>query len=254
MIKVFKNAFVLAHDIFPQGGVCLEFGVYVGTTLAWQAEQIKMRYTKSSLIGFDSWRGLPPETENIWIPERHKAGGYASTKDVVMSKLSQIGMHNDSRVSFVDGFYSESLTTELQKTIGPVIFINVDVDIYSSTIELLNFIKPLLQVGTVLYWDDWKDPRDEREGEWGEHLAWREWSDRNADVAAETIEINPVNQRSMVVVRANGKQMNRQELARIRSMAFATSNDDPTPKEKLKRRVKEMIRYSRLALTGRSNS
>lgn len=242
MVKLFKNAFVLAHSIFPDGGVCLEFGVFVGKTFEWQARQIKKKYKRSSLIGFDSWQGLPPESENVWIPERHRAGEYASTKDVVLSKLARIGMRNDKRISFVDGFYSESLTSELQKKIGPAIFINIDVDIYSSTIELLDFVKPLLQPGTVMYWDDWKDPKDDREGEWGEHLAWREWGEKNPDISAETIEVNPVNQRYMVITRAMGSSLDVGTVARIRKDAFNISNDDPTVGEQVKRRVKKLIR------------
>ena len=56
----------------------------------------------------------------------------------------------------------------------------------------------------MLYWDDWKDPRDDYHGKWGEHLAWEQWSSRHPDVAVETVEVNPLNQRIMIVMSANG--------------------------------------------------
>lgn len=243
MIRVFTNAFALAHRIFPHGGVCLEFGVYTGTTFAWQAEQIKKHHKASSLIGFDSWQGLPPEAEHVWIPERHKIGKYASIKEVVLSKLDRIGMRDDARLSFVDGFFSETLTPELQKKVGPVIFINVDVDIYSSTMELLDFVKPLLQVGTVLYWDDWKDPRFLHEGDWGEHKAWKDWSLQNPDILAEDLEVNPLNQRSMIITRVGEKRLSHEELAKIRYDAFEIANGNPSVIVRIKRRIKKMIGY-----------
>ena len=33
--------------------------------------------------------------------------------------------------------------------------IHIDVDLYSSTIDILNFIAPLLKVGSVMIFDDW---------------------------------------------------------------------------------------------------
>jgi hypothetical protein len=77
----------------------------------------------------------------------------------------------------VDGFYEKSLTASVRETLSNIIFVNVDVDLYVSTVQTLEFVQPLLQVGTVLYFDDWKDPRDGRGGgeEWGEHRAWKEF-------------------------------------------------------------------------------
>lgn len=194
--ELFTRAFHLAHFIFPEGGTCLEFGVYQGSSYMWQVKQMRERYLKSTLIGFDSWKGLPKESPGIWVPERHRSGSYTSPKSVVLQKLD--GMDR-TRFTLVDGLFSESLTPRLQKSIHNVIFINIDVDLYKSTITLLNFIQPLLQPGTILYWDDWRDPRDEHPGMWGEELAWNNWIVHNRRVFAETIEVNPNNKRSMII-------------------------------------------------------
>ena len=40
-------------------------------------------------------------------------------------------------------------------SLSSLIFVNVDVDLYISTIQLLDFIKPLMRPGMIIYWDDW---------------------------------------------------------------------------------------------------
>ena len=64
---------------------------------------------------------------------------------------------------------------------------------------MLDYIHPILQLGTVLYFDDWKDPRYDYQTEsWGEHRAWNEWSQKTK-VEAETIKIGVANERFMVI-------------------------------------------------------
>lgn len=207
-MSLFHAAFHLAHFLFPNGGTCLEFGVNKGNTYCYQAEQILTRYPKSSLIGFDSWQGLPEETPGVWAPERHSLGALAVQKSEVLERLRHLGaLAGDARFRFVDGFFSESLTDLLRRELCDVIFINVDVDIHRSTLELLDFGRPLLRPGVVLYWDDWKDPRDESPQAWGEDLAWTEWCSRQDGLQVETIEVNPVNQRSMVVTQVGEQRL-----------------------------------------------
>jgi hypothetical protein len=213
MHRIFENSFRLAHKIFPGGGTCLEFGVHIGNSFIWQSKQVKRRYKNSHLVGFDSWAGLPAEERGVWLPARHAEGEYSSPKDVVLRRLRRIRMAHDDRIRLVDGFFSDALTPSLRNELGEVIFVNIDVDLYRSTIELLDFVKPLLRPGTILYWDDWKDPRDDFDGDWGEHLAWNTWCEQNPDVKAETLEINPVSQRYMVVLQANGRTLESADLS-----------------------------------------
>jgi len=200
---LFQDAFLLANKNFPDGGTCLEFGVSIGNTYMWQAEQILTEFKNNKLIGFDSWEGLPEESKNVWYPDRHSIGAFAYPKELVEARLKVLlNDIPDERFQFVDGFFSESLTGELQKQIDDVIFINIDVDIHKSTIELLVFVKPFLRSGVIIYWDDWLDPQDvsEKHGSWGEHLAWEEWSKENPEIKTKTIKVNEWNQRIMEVL------------------------------------------------------
>ena len=185
----------LAHKNFPNGGTCLEFGVYIGNSYLNTADTIATFYPTSTLIGFDSWQGLPDETEGVWAPDRHRKGEFQATKFIVKEKLRQAGFWKDPRFTFVDGFFSESLTPELQSSIQDLIYVNIDVDIHSSTVEVLDFIYPLLRPGVVIYFDDWKDPQDKFEGKWGEHLAWEEFTLKHPELKYRTVAINEYNQR-----------------------------------------------------------
>jgi hypothetical protein len=52
------------------------------------------------------------------------------------------------------GFYSKSLTSTLQKKIGKAAIVHIDCDLFLSTKEVLIFLKPLLQQGTIVIFDD----------------------------------------------------------------------------------------------------
>ena len=105
MSSTFEKAFHLSNFIFPKGGTCLEFGVYVGNTYMYQVQHILNKYTNTKLIGFDSWQGLPPETEGIWYPDRHATGKFATTKDVPLpqngSNTIPPSIHNNNTNSFI---------------------------------------------------------------------------------------------------------------------------------------------------------
>jgi hypothetical protein len=59
------------------------------------------------------------------------------------------------RENIIEGFFSESLTDDVQKRIPKVGMIHIDVDLYSSTVEVLKFVRPMLTVGTVILFDDY---------------------------------------------------------------------------------------------------
>jgi len=191
------RAFKRANENFPTGGTCLEFGVYVGWSYMVQVNAILKDYPNTKLIGFDSWEGLPEETADVWFPERHGKGKFKTSKDVVLKQLGDLA--NDPRFKLVDGFFKDSLTKELQDSIKDLIYVNIDVDIHSSTVEVLEFIRPLLRPGVTIYFDDWKDPEDKYLGKWGEHLAWEEFINKYPEIKYKTIEINEYNQRYMEI-------------------------------------------------------
>jgi hypothetical protein len=181
---------------FPdEDSTVLEFGVCDGASYIAMAEHIILHNPTITLYGFDSWQGLPDETEGVWKPKRHNPGMFSASKNDVLNQLWERGADNDPRFKLIDGFFENSLTKELQSKIKNLIFVNIDVDLHKSTVELLEFIYPLLRKGVILYFDDWKDPQDSHDGKWGEHLAWEEYIQKYPNIKYETIKINNFNQR-----------------------------------------------------------
>ena len=66
--------------------------------------------------------------------------------------------HYPNNVEIIEGFYSDSLTSELQQRMltstRQAMLITIDCDLYESAVPVFKFIEPLLQEGSVLYIDD----------------------------------------------------------------------------------------------------
>ncbi len=207
--QIMESAFHYAHKLNPAGGTCLEFGVGFGGTYSWMVSKILKQYPGSSLIGFEGWKGLPKETTSVFCPPTWKEGAYETNKDDILDVIKAVGgdITPYGQFQIVDGWFENTLTPELREWIlrpqdpSNVIFINIDVDLHSSTKTVLNWVKPFLKNNVVIYWDDWRDPAHETHQHihWGENLAWFEFVKENP-VITETIQINHINQRYMRIV------------------------------------------------------
>lgn len=211
-MTLFERSLRLAHWVSPEGGTLLEFGVFEGVTFQLTAGYAANEGWPVKMIGFDSWKGLPAEADGVWRPDRHAVGELQIDKPKCLVDLCD---HNPN-IRLVDGFLEDTLTLDLQQSIADLVWVNVDVDLYSSTTTLLEFIGPLLRPGTVIYFDDWKDPKDNHDDPWGEHRAWEEWYGRNTRVRAEVVEQNAVNQRTMIITRVGDERYPHGTLAELR--------------------------------------
>jgi hypothetical protein len=107
------------------------------------------------IVLFDSFQGLPGETaKEDYNPEWGK-GKFAYSRDYITDIIRKNNFPLEN-VTFVEGFFEQSLTDELFQKLkdAPPSIVTVDVDYYSSTKLTLNFIGPLLKSGTVFYFDD----------------------------------------------------------------------------------------------------
>jgi O-methyltransferase len=132
---------------------------------------------KPRFIAFDSFAGLP-ETGADELHENWAKGSYACDEERFKANISSEGV-NLKDVITVPGFYDKSLTPALKKkyNLTKAAIVNVDCDLYESTITVLDFITDLVQQGTILVFDDWfcYQGRPDR----GEQKACREWLSRN---------------------------------------------------------------------------
>ena len=134
--------------------VVFEFGCHSGRTFSSMINASKyLKLNNASFYAFDSFEGLPKTDQ--------KYDGYFQTGTFLTSidKFKKI-IKSNTGVSLKDqqcikGYYEDTLTKDLQRTFEGVGLVHIDVDLYSSTVTVLNFIKPLLVVGTIILFDDW---------------------------------------------------------------------------------------------------
>jgi hypothetical protein len=159
-----------------------EFGLFKGFSF-WFAEQISKDYAGEnfSLYGFDSFEGLPQSKVDFDLE-----GNYAVSQEFVTSKLTEHGT-DFKRAKLFKGFYSKEHFTLLRKKekFFPVSIAVIDVDLYESCIEVLNFLKDYLVAGSIILFDDYNVfDRDDRHGE---RRAFLEFKKENPKFQAEHI-------------------------------------------------------------------
>src|SRR5712664_1752380 len=116
----------------------LEFGVFQGQATRYWSKLLLN--PNSKLHGFDSFEGLP---EN-WLPNVHK--GHFATEGAI----PQI---DDNRVEFFKGWFDETLP-KYKCPLHEVLVINLDADLYSSTICVLKALQTNIVPGTYIYFDE----------------------------------------------------------------------------------------------------
>jgi tetratricopeptide (TPR) repeat protein len=140
----------------PDGSV-LEFGVRYGISTRWLAEQCELVH------GFDSFEGLP---ENWHIQPK---GAY-STHGEPPELPSNVKLHI--------GWFDASIPVFAKEWAGPVRFMNVDCDLYSSTKSIFDHLADRVGPGTVIVFDEYLINDRWREDEFKafqEAVRGREW-------------------------------------------------------------------------------
>ena len=134
--------------------VFFEFGCHSGRTFsaAIRASRELNILNETSFYAFDSFEGLPNTTAEDGI---FKTGTFNTGENDFKKALIKQSNFILDESNIYKGFYSDTLTNELQNNMPKVGVVHIDVDIYSSAIEVLNFIKPLLVEGSVLIFDDY---------------------------------------------------------------------------------------------------
>jgi hypothetical protein len=126
----------------------LEFGVYQGASMRWWSGAL--RNPDSRLHGFDSFEGLPEAFDDA-------GGKYARGW---FSTGGQPPAIDDPRVTFFKGWFNETLPGYSLPE-HEVLFINIDADLYSSTIYVFRALRPHIKPGVYLYMDDMSRPDHE---------------------------------------------------------------------------------------------
>ena len=161
-------------------GDILEFGCYNGVSTK-SLGKAYLRYYKNDSKTFwiyDSFEGLPDLSDN---GDKHpnfnpfKQGEYKSNQSIVLNKMLKLGIKN-KYIKIVPGFFNEILpnVNEHPKNIS---IVHIDVDLYSSCLDVLNYLSGKLQDGTLLIFDDYYCYRGNEK--YGVPKAIKEWSESN---------------------------------------------------------------------------
>ncbi|HEV2569943.1 MAG TPA: TylF/MycF/NovP-related O-methyltransferase [Sphingomonas sp.] len=119
----------------------LEFGVFEGAATRWWAERLKNPETR--MIGFDTFEGLPERWNTSYDKGHFDVDG-------------QLPRIDDSRVSFEKGLFSDTLP-HVKLPEHDVLVLNMDADLYSSTIYVLRELRDAIKIGTYIYFDEFFD-------------------------------------------------------------------------------------------------
>ncbi|MDI2029629.1 class I SAM-dependent methyltransferase [Saccharopolyspora sp. TS4A08] len=151
-----------ALSLAPAEGMALEFGVYSGKTLT----EIARSRKGVDVYGFDSFEGLP-EHWRAGFPEGTFGG-----------EMLPDGPPQVEGAELVVGWFDQTLPRFLDAHPGPVAFLHVDCDIYSSTKTVLELVGPRLRKGSVVVFDEFFNYPGWQFGEyraWGEHVDATGW-------------------------------------------------------------------------------
>jgi O-methyltransferase len=134
--------------------VFFEFGCSSGRTYSAALLAAKYFHLPLDAYAFDSFEGLP-ETNKV-EDGIFKAGSFSTSLSKfkkIVKKRTKVELGEDRTIV---GFYENSLTVDLKRSLpNEVGFVHIDVDLYSSTVTVLEFIKDILIDGTVILFDDW---------------------------------------------------------------------------------------------------
>lgn len=115
-------------------GLVLEFGVYNGKSIRNIASIVK-----TEVHGFDSFEGIP---EN-WNDE--PSGSYSANGELPVVP---------NNVTLHQGWFEDTIPEFKKEHIGPIRFMNIDCDLYSSTKTIFDLLGPQIASGTVIVFDE----------------------------------------------------------------------------------------------------
>ena len=137
-------------------GDYLEFGVAHGKTFwaAWKAS--RTLGLAPHLWAFDSFEGLPePDSEVDAGHPSWQKGRYAVAQDRFRTNLRSMGVADDE-ITVVPGFFSDSLASKERDVLPTrVALAYVDCDMYTSTVDVLDYLKDVVTTGSIVAFDDW---------------------------------------------------------------------------------------------------
>jgi hypothetical protein len=138
-------------------GSYLEFGVWRGSTFAQFYHTFRRHRLDVPMYAFDSFQGLPEPAGDDALAgyEPFRAGQFGCSTLEFTAEMRGRWVP-ESGYTMVAGFYGDTLRPELAEKLGldRAALVWIDCVLYESARCVLEFIRPLLQNGTVLMFND----------------------------------------------------------------------------------------------------
>uniref|UniRef100_UPI00404B878F TylF/MycF/NovP-related O-methyltransferase n=1 Tax=Gelidibacter sp. TaxID=2018083 RepID=UPI00404B878F len=127
-----------------------EFGVFKGASIKyWSTINTNL---DSRFYGFDTFSGLPEDWDNF-------TGGLQKGTFDTKGQLPNI---DDNRVQFYKGLFQDTLPGFLNNyKSNNLLVVNIDADLYSSTLFVLTQMHPILRKGSIIIFDEFSSVLNE---------------------------------------------------------------------------------------------
>ncbi len=125
-----------------------KFGVFRGGTAALAAEVLRDARDERTLHLFDSFAGMPVTS----LGEPYDKGDFCQTSETAVRALvAPIGANTSFHVGFIPDTFQDVGIPKLA-------FAHVDVDLYQSVLDCIEFVYPRLVPGGIMVFDDYGVP------------------------------------------------------------------------------------------------
>jgi hypothetical protein len=140
-----------------------EFGIGPGRTMMRYIKALKLHCRLTGvdpysyrIFGFDSFEGLPPKRS--WRDDLAgwREGQFRITQEQTAARIgAELELARGS-VRLIKGFFEDALTAELARELSPYppSIVTIDVDYYTSTRTVLDWLLPMAPSGCLFYFDD----------------------------------------------------------------------------------------------------
>lgn len=140
-------------------GLWMEFGVFRGRSI-----QKISSLTDKTVYGFDSFDGLHEDWDKDNPKGVYNSGGKIPEGAIIGNNHSMFDASTtkniepwNKNVKLIQGYFENTLPDFLKEHKQNVAFINIDSDLYSSCVTVLNNLKPRIVEGTIICFDELLD-------------------------------------------------------------------------------------------------
>tara|TARA_X000000950_G_C13814832_1_gene619303 strand:- start:126 stop:836 length:711 start_codon:yes stop_codon:yes gene_type:complete len=172
-----KAMFITAHD--ETYGSYVEFGIFTGSSFNFSMKINKkiekiFGNSKCDFFGFDSFNGFGKINEEDNHP-RFQDNIFSVDEKKILKNINKCSGGQSYKI--IKGFYKETLKNKIPQNYGikKARVIMIDCDLKEATELALNFLKSVLQKGTIIMFDDYIYYKgSETKGEYGAFKKFRE--------------------------------------------------------------------------------